>query len=285
MTSRAELSVEAGHFYKKDLVPDLLSQYYGHIALSSCLARPISTVGEDSATNRSVAVMLDDYHQIPGKNLPPSQVIGMVVDAAKENGVRIDYIAREAACVPLAPALEDLLRESPLFKVEKGKRGDDISHWLVADHPNLRPSTAMDASPSQTLLPRTMGERIASSVRVDVELWSQPGPQNNKKSWACPLLAAVWQLVRSGRLELLGGSAVMDDPTGFNHPMLVERGDLPDWEWRDMPALIQLHEDATPFPAKHIASILPVDFLGVESAVDIIIRNAGVDMQIERHFY
>lgn len=104
------------------------------------------------------------------------------------------------------------------------------------------------------------------SVFVDVEMWDN---RDNRRTWSCPFLAAVWQLARLGLLRH-HGEAVL-------RPRAWSDGEAFPRRWDDLPPLVQLNASAAPFSAYRTASVLPSRFLPVEHAVRVILDQVDAD--------
>jgi hypothetical protein len=113
--------------------------------------------------------------------------------------------------------------------------------------------------------------RRRHSIFVDVELWDEHGGQ---RTWSCPMLAAVWQLMRLGLLRDRGRPVVT--PQDWTDPS------FPD-DWDLLPAVIRLRPTAAAFAAYTTLSVLSPRFLPVELAVRTILsqyaRDSGVFAQ------
>ena len=90
------------------------------------------------------------------------------------------------------------------------------------------------AGPSPWQPPRESARR-RHSIFVDVELWDD---RDGQRTWSCPMLAAVWQLMRLGLLRDHGRPvlAPQDWRTGF-----------PD-SWDELPPVIRLNPGRPPSP-------------------------------------
>jgi hypothetical protein len=100
--------------------------------------------------------------------------------------------------------------------------------------------------------------RRRHSIFVDVELWDE---HDGDRTWSCPMLAAVWQLIRLGLLRDHG------------RPVLIPQdlpGTLPD-SWDEMPPITRLNRGAAAFAAYTTLSALSPRFLPVELAVRTIL--------------
>jgi hypothetical protein len=105
------------------------------------------------------------------------------------------------------------------------------------------------------------------SIYVDVELWDDKA---GRRTWSCPFLAAVWQLVRLGLLRHDG------------KPVLSPR----DWDgtcprdWDRVPAVLRLHPAAESFSAYRTVSVLAGRFLPIEHAVRTVLSQVAVDVVV-----
>jgi hypothetical protein len=108
------------------------------------------------------------------------------------------------------------------------------------------------------------------SIFVDVQLWSDD--PDGKRTWACPFLASVWQLIRLGLLRHHGDPVV--------RPRLIEEAGPLAGDWRKVPPILQLNPKATPFSAYRTMSMLRTTFLPVELAVRTILSQMSVSAEI-----
>ncbi|GAB3882177.1 hypothetical protein GCM10029964_039520 [Kibdelosporangium lantanae] len=191
----AHLSVELGHLYMEDFAA-------GPAALGAQLRRvahwagPASGFDLPAKARVSTCFLIDDYFT-PFST--PAEVLPVLLRAADDAGLRIDYLAREASCayadgVPLANLVAERLTAVP----SPGTNGSrppalDIG-WL--SNGERSPVVAQgEAMRRTTWAPPVEIDARNHSVFVDVELWSEPG---NGRLWSCAFLAAVWQLLRLG---------------------------------------------------------------------------------------
>jgi hypothetical protein len=110
--------------------------------------------------------------------------------------------------------------------------------------------------------------RRRHSIFVDVELWDE---RNGQRTWSCPLLAAVWQLMRLGLLRNQGRPVVT--PQDWTDPRFPDR-------WDELPAVIRLRPEAAAFAAYTTLSVLSPRFLPVELAVRTILSQFACDRNI-----
>jgi hypothetical protein len=257
----ADVSIEVGHFYEDTLSrgAGVLQKHFAEIRDTTQLAIQSWSIrqAQESAGAKTdkpqvtTCFMFDDYHNQPTATIRPAESLELVFDAAANAGIQIDYLAREAAYVPMARAAFKLLERSENFRLTAAGSG-----WLIAEQPDLWPAPAMRPDPYLT----------HNQIKIDVELYNNAPESKGQKPWACPFLASMWQIHR------LGGLANLPAP----EPTLVT-GQLPDWErWEDVPPVIQRTANAPPFAARQAYSVLPADFSPVESAVGQIIHAIGV---------
>jgi hypothetical protein len=234
----AHLSIELGHFGAADLAagPDHLRRQFRAITPWARAARESLAAQSGTASPAAVStcVLVDDYLASPG---PPAEVVPVLVSAAADSGLALDYLARESACVesdgvPVARLVEDLLR-----RPDRRRAG-----WLGTGDPPARPHG------------RRPGDERRHAIPVDVELWDEDG---DGRTWSCAFLSAVWQLLRLG-IELDAGEPVTQ-PRAWAGP-------LPD-KWAGIHPVLRLNPAAAPFPAHRTLSILPPRYLPVEHAV------------------
>jgi hypothetical protein len=113
--------------------------------------------------------------------------------------------------------------------------------------------------------PPRQNARRRHSIFIDVELWDE---LDGHRTWSCPMLAAVWQLVRLGVLRDQGRAVVT--PQDWTDPR------FPD-DWDDLPAVIRLNPRAAAFSAYTTLSVLSPRFLPVELAVRTILSQFAGD--------
>jgi hypothetical protein len=115
------------------------------------------------------------------------------------------------------------------------------------------------------------------SIYVDVELWRDGAELGvdkeellNKRQYSCPFLASVWQLVRLGLLRADGAPAL--EVTDFDG----------EWkqEWSQLPDIVRVNPSAMPFYAYQSLSIMPQNFLPIETAVRTIIDHFMVQPDV-----
>jgi hypothetical protein len=273
----AHLSLEVGHLYFEDFAAGAegLRRYFQQVAPWVEAARgtysnasPV-TVGR-STPRISTCFLLDDYF---GPTSSPREVLPMLLRAATEGGVRIDYLARESACaaadgVPLASLVaERIVADPPPGTTGSRPPASEIG-WLC--NGQRSPSGAAEAMrPTESWAPPAQNATARHSVFVDVELWS--GHDSTDRVWSCAYLATVWQLLRLGALRYRGEPVAVPRP--WTEP------EYPD-DWSLLPPVIQLSRKAAPFCAYRTLSVLPRRFHLTEQAVRTILEQVAVDRAV-----
>lgn len=296
----AHVSVEVGHLYADQLKADdddltelfakavrqLPVDLFDLLVVDGDDEQPRRTARRDFGRQAphvpriSSCVLVDDYSCDPATE--PSETLPRVVGAARRAGLRLDYLAREAACAqvdevsPAALLVRALVPEPP--EGASGARPPaSLSGWVCNGVRSPDPiGPAM--SPSRWQPPRQNAPE-GHSIVVDVELWSpydgsatEPPPVSVRldlpdRRWSCAALAASWQLLRLGLLRHHG------EPAWTAHP-LPQRWPT---RWFQLPPLIQLRARAAPFAAYQTTSVLPNRFLLTESGVRTILGQVAAD--------
>jgi hypothetical protein len=244
--------------------PDAVQKNFAAVAPWARTAVQPETLGVSGSVRASTCFLIDDYFS---QFLTPAEVIPQVLEAAKNVGLQIDYLALESSCA-LASGIEParLVLGRLVTEPSEGTTGDRPpvadTGWL--SNGDLFPgqltgyhAMAFDRGNPHWEPPRESSAR-RHSIYVDVELWTDA---DGTRTWSCPMLAAVWQLLRLGLLRHEGGPAVT--PTDW-------AGSWPD-SWDEMPAITRLHSSAAPFAAYSTVSVLSPRFLPVELAVRTIL--------------
>jgi len=265
----SHLSVELGHLYLDDILagPDRLAELAHQIAPWARAA--VDMCGEAVAPKRpriSTSFLIDDYFSPVGS---PRDIVPMILSAARDAGLSIDYLVREAACAshgsaaPAALVLDHLVADP-----EPGTNGARPpardSGWLCngVRSPNQLVTEAM--APRPRWRPPVENGAARHSIFLDVQLWDQT-PEGRR--WSCPFLASVWQLLRLGLLRSMG------------QPVF----DVCDWDqslpatWAELPAILRVEPRAAPFAAYRTFSVLPSRFLPVEHAVRTILSQVAIE--------
>ncbi|MFG1921095.1 SCO2525 family SAM-dependent methyltransferase [Cryptosporangium sp. NPDC048952] len=236
---RADLSVELAHFSEIDFrggVAAMAIKLRHSPARIKMSSESLSL--QDCSTGApviSTCLLIDDYFLNVGS---PSTVIPMLLRAADESGVEIDYIARESGCarsgsVPIARLLEELLAAS------------------AAEAEKLRDPKARRSSTKRH-------GRTRTRRRTD---WTF--------SWSCPFLAAIWQLLRLGALGDLGA--------GVGQPIDWCGRPLPRYWW-ELPPVVRLRTDAAPFIADRTLSLLSTAYAGVEEEAQVLLERLALTL-------
>jgi hypothetical protein len=263
----SHVSVELGHLYMEDLAGGEAAIRQTFAAVAPWV-RPVEIPRAIGCTKRSVRVstcfLIDDYFS---RFSTPAKVIPMVLSAAEQEGLRIDYLARESAC---GRRLIDGQDDSPADLVlarlvtepvagTNGSRPPLIeTGWLTNGQRSPSMSREAMTKPVVWAPPRESARR-RHSIFVDVELWDEC---DGDRTWSCPMLAAVWQLIRLGLLRNKAG-----------RPVIVPTERPADWpeSWAELPAITRLNPNAAAFAAYTTLSALSPRFLQVELAVRTIL--------------
>jgi hypothetical protein len=269
----SHVSVEVGHLYMEDFVggEDSVRRTFAAAAPWLRTAQTPQAVGcEKKSVRVSTCFLIDDYFS---QFASPAEVIPMVLTAAEREGVQIDYLARESACAaangmsPATLTLGSLVTE-PVPGTTGGRPPLTETGWLT--NGQRSPSTSRGEAMARRTVwqPPQESARRRHSIFVDVELWDEP---DGKRIWSCPMLAAVWQLMRLGLLRDQGRPVVTPQ----------DWVDLPFPDtWDDLPAVIRLRPTAAAFAAYTTLSVLSPRFLPVELAVRTILSQFACDRRI-----
>ena len=279
--SLSHLSVEVGHFYMEDLEngeEPILAQFQ---RVKPWLdAARASAVSGGSKPRVSTCFLIDDYFQ----SWPDAPyIMEKLLRLSAQAGVTIDYVARESACArradgfAVAELLATRLLEEPEPDQDTGGRPPAItSGWLSNGRPT-REATILNAMEAHRWeAPVEYGKRN-HSIYVDVELWQDGSELRadredvlNRRVYSCPFLAAVWQLVRLGLLRKDGAPAL--EVTDFDDEWKAE--------WSQFPDIIRVNPKAAPFYAYQSLSIMPQNFLPIETAVRNIVDHFVFDRDV-----
>lgn len=269
----SHVSVEIGHLYMEDFArgADGVQRTFAAAAPWVQAARIPRAVGCGKKSVRvSTCFLIDDYFS---RFSSPAEVIPMVLAAADREGVEIDYLARESACAsadgvsPATLTLGSLVTE-PVPGTTGARPPLTETGWLTNGQrsPGTAQSEAM-ARPVPWQPPRESARR-RHSIFIDVELWDT---RSGQRTWSCPMLAAVWQLMRLGLLRDRGQPVVaLRDWTGAGFPD----------DWDDLPPVIRLRPKAAAFAAYTTLSVLSPRFLPVELAVRTILGQFACDSNV-----
>lgn len=215
--------------------------------------------------------LIDDYF---AKFSSPREVLPMIVEAAEASGLRIDYVAREAACaqagdVPLASLVAGRLVSDPPPGSDGSRPPAQDSGWLCNGTRSPQHGLHEAMAPHAAWQPPSENGANRHSIFIDVELWDERGPG---RQWSCPFLAAVWQLLRLGLLRDMG------EPVALPRPVVGEFPEL----WEDLAPVTQLNPRAAPFSAYRTYSVLADRFLPIEHAVRTILSQVNVERAVAR---
>ncbi len=255
----SHVSVELGHLYMEDLA-DGEAAIRRTFATVAPWVRPVEIPRAIGCDKRSVRVstcfLIDDYFS---RFSTPAEVIPMVLAAAEQEGLRIDYLARESACAETAAeiVLGRLVTE-PVAGTNGSRPPLTQTGWLT--NGQRSPSTSRIEAMAKPVpwQPPQESARRRHSIFVDIELWDE---RDGCRTWSCPMLAAVWQLMRLGLLRKEGRAVIVpQDRTGA----------WPD-SWDELPAITRLNPGAAAFASYTTLSALSPRFLQVELAVRTIV--------------
>ncbi len=284
----AHLSIELGHLYMEDFAAGLqhLRQCFKQVAPWANAARQACAdslqsqraqqgrYGQEGRRTRariSTCFLVDDYFT---RFSSPAELVPELMGAAREAGLEIDYLARESGCadadgVALARLVVDRLVADPPPDTNGSRPPPAEVGWLCNGQrsPASGAAEAMDAIPRWK--PPIQNAARRHSIFLDVELWDRD-ESNDRRTWSCPFLAAVWQLLRLGMLR--------HDGEGVAATQRWE-GAFPD-DWDELPAVTQLNPTAAPFSAYRTLSVLSTRFLPIEHAVRAILSQTAVDRDV-----
>jgi hypothetical protein len=270
----SHVSIELGHLYMEDFEagPDRLREQFRRVAP---WARTVRSSWQDRVPGQrarvSTCFLIDDYFS---RFSSPAELVPMVLEAAAESDLSIDYLARESACaesdgLELARLVEDRLVDDPPPETNGSRPAIKESGWLCNGSRSPHVGAVQAMGKAQRWAPPAQNAKRGHSIFVDVELWDESGP---KRTWSCPFLAAVWQLLRLGLLRSDGQLPLRPVP----------RGDAWPADWHSLPAIVQLNDLAPPFSAYTTLSVLSPRFLPVELAVRTILSQVAVDAEVLR---
>jgi hypothetical protein len=270
----AHLSVELGHLYMEDLLS-------GTERLVTLLEETRPWVEAATATTQrrlenkrarvSTCFLVDDYFS---DLRSPKELVPSLLEAAQSADVVVDYLVRESACaaatgpageVSPAELLIARLVAEPPPGTTGGRPPATKSGWLAngrrSSHDGA-PAAAMKVAPAWS--PPVQTAKRRHSIFVDVEMWDEP---EEKRTWSCALLAAVWQMLRLGMLRADG------------EPLVEPASPPSEWPdvWAELPPVVQLNPRAAPFTAYATMSVLSPRFLPIELAARTIIGQVFVD--------
>ena len=268
----SHLSIELGHLYVEDFAagPDRLVTHFRQVAPWAETARQVGAAAVPGRRARiSTCFLIDDYFT-PFSS--PAEVVPALVAAARDNGLVIDYLVREAGCavadgVPLAGLLEARLVPDPPRGTTGLRPPTTETGWLSNGRRSSdRAGPAAMAGP-RVWMPPAQNAATRHSIFVDVQLWDGTGAE---RTWSCWHLATVWQLLRLGLLRDRGAAVAV--PRNWE-------GEYPD-DWDELPSVLRLNPAAPPFSAYRTLSVLDGRFLPVEHAVRTILGQVLVEAAV-----
>lgn len=270
----SHLSIEVGHLYMEDFAAgeEYLTDHFQRIAPWVTAARAACTAAVAPGTPRiSTCFMVDDYFT---RFSSPRELVPMILRAAAANDLDLDYVARESGCAEAdGIAVADLVAGRLVPEPPPGTNGARPpladTGWLCNGQRSSSEDLAEAMDPVRAWSPPVQNAANRHSIFIDVELWDDKG---GERTWSCPFLASVWQLLRLGMLRHNGRRIV--DPQPW-------QGEFPD-DWDQLPAVVQVAPRADPFTAYRTASVLGGRFLPIEHAVRTVISQVTVDGQVAR---
>ncbi|MGH4027119.1 MAG: SCO2522 family protein [Pseudonocardiaceae bacterium] len=271
----SHLSIELGHLRMDDLRSgdERIREHFQRIAPWVETAR--AGVAVRGSPRVSTCFLLDDYFQ---SETSPAEVVGNLLKVASECNLPIDYLAREAGCwladgVPLADIAAARLLPEPAPGTNGSRPPTSASGWLCNGERSPQVETDQAMRTPQWRPPVEFSKRH-HSIFVDIELWKEEdklvdGEVASPRTWSCPFLASVWQLLRLGMLRYHGDAVTQP------HPWSADM----DWpeRWGELPAVLKLNRHAAPFAAYRSLSVLPHWYLPIENAVRVILGNLTLD--------
>ena len=271
--SYAHLSVELGHLYMEDYAGggESFRRLFRQVAPWVAAAREACADAVPGRRARvSTCFLVDDY---TSRFSSPDVVLPALLEAAQDSGLDIDYLGRESGCaeaddIPIARLVLDRLVAEPAAGTNGSRPPTVQTGWLANGQPSSTSGTteAMGAV-EKVWTPPVQNAAIRHSIYVDVQLWDDEG---GERTWSCPFLAAVWQLLRLGMLRYEGAPVAVPQ---------VWTGDFPD-DWDRLPAIMQLNPEAEAFSAYRTVSVLSSRFLPVEHAVRTVLGQMSIDGEV-----
>jgi hypothetical protein len=268
----SHLSVELDHLYMEDFLlgKDHLRRRIKQIApwYQTAMEAFSRRYAEKGTRPRiSTCFLVDDYFS---DLIAPSELVPQLKEAAEAEGLRVDYLARESGCavadgIELARLVAGRLVSVPVEGTTGSRPPTAESGWL--SNGQRTPNEPTAALRPRSWQPPVEAEAKTHSIFLDVELWDE---RYGKRRWSCPMLAAVWQLLRLGLLRDHGRTVIQPRPLP---------ADLPG-EWAAMPPVVQLNPKAAPFHGYRTLSLLDDRFLSIEHAVRVILNQVSQDPEV-----
>jgi len=264
----AHLSIEVGHLYAEEFDggPERLRDLFRRAAPWERAARLTCAEQLKPVTARiSTCFLVDDYFS---QFSSPEVVVPQIIEAASEAGLRLDYLARESACVAadgveIARLVEARMVPDPPPGTNGTRPPASVTGWLCNGERSPHEEVSEAMQPALAWRPPSENGRNNHSIFVDVQLWDEV---DGRRRWSCPYLAAVWQLLRLGLLRHMGQQVARPR---------VAAGSAYPARWDELPPIIQLTEKPAAFSAFRTCSVLDARFLPVEHAVRTILSQLG----------
>lgn len=268
----AHLSIEIGHLYMEDFQAGKarLRQLFEQVAPWERTARESCVQGVKPTTARiSTCFLVDDYFT---QLLAPRELVPQIVETADEAGLRLDYLARESACVraggvELARLVESRLVPDPPPETNGTRPPVSATGWLCNGQRSPQSGLTEAMRTRTPWRPPSENGADRHSIFVDVQLWDDVDGQ---RLWSCPYLSAVWQLLRLGVLRDAGAQVAQPQVWTDDFPEL----------WSELPPIIQLTKRPAAFSAFRTLSVLNGRFLAIEQAVRTILSQVDLGRAI-----
>lgn len=284
----SHLSIEVGHYNLDEIVHDtdrVVQELRRIVPLVEAFSRS-ARVQFGGQARVSTCYLIDDYFQ---PDSDPHEVLGTLLSAVDESGLRIDYLARESGCWEAEPFIDGMPSGEPVRLAEMvaacivaepepgastGRRPPTAESGWLCNGRRASSSESSQAMRGRLYLPPEEFGKLEHSIFLDVQLWSKhtvdvDGRSKIDTRWSCSFLVAVWQLLRLGVLRNNGAAVVAPQP--------LSTADARPRRWREIPPVLQLTPDAAPFAAYRTLSMLPKRYLGVEHSVRLILDHLDLD--------
>jgi hypothetical protein len=265
----SHLSVELGQLYQPYIDSGLPALRKRLAAIAPWVDAPrlasIARVPEKDLRCSTILLIDDYFEQMP----PPSELLPVIIGAAADAGIRIDYVGRESAIAwagstGLAAFVEGMVLSDPPFGENGTRPALSETGWLCNGGRSPSNSTVQAMGiPPRWHAPSENGAR-QHSIFLDVQLWSQ---RAKYRIWSISFLAAIWQLLRLGLLCVPGVAPI--------NPVPCNLDGLPD-RWSELPTVAAFGKDIGSFSAYRSFTVIPADLLSVEHAVRVILGQVAV---------
>lgn len=256
MSRERVVSVEIGHMYL-----DRMNEEAIDARAVAGQQQLLQSVAGRRSELPSLVVLIDDYNRYddPWKPWTVHEAQQAVVDGFLRRGVTIDHVALESSLAESVDIMFDFLvpeprrgegsfggsAEAPLWDSEGGWLSNGDPPRSLLSHEEGKTGALIDPLVFEVARPVFEEPRHRHRIALDVQLWSS---QEGERLWACPALAAWWQLVRLGALDYVHGSAGTAPPGTWSRP------------------------EGPPFVAKETITYLPLQYLETEHAAWNILR-------------